>query len=156
MLMALEGLFVRRRVVVRASVMFKIPTLGQLAIICFIEAHVTTLRPPQHVCGQMLCVNLPKDTSMSFLSMCRVSAWVLLILVPTLWLGAQPPLASSPQLPIIADEPRTIDPIEVLPSPLAAVATHDFVDSSLCEVVAWLQTEQRMVVLPNKKALAES
>ena len=81
--------------------------------------------------------------------------WVLLILVAASPLRAQSPSESSPPLPIIADEPKTIDPGEVLPPQLAAAATHDFSDSSLREVVAWLQNEQQLVVLLDKKALAE-
>ncbi len=62
---------------------------------------------------------------------------------------------STPPLPVIADEPKTIDPVDVLPPQLATAATHDFSDSSLREVVAWLQTEHRLVVLLDKNALAE-
>jgi hypothetical protein len=84
----------------------------------------------------------------------RVLGWVLLMFVAAIPLFAQPPAESNPPLPIIADEPKTIDPGDVLAPQLAAAATHDFSDSSLREVVAWLQTEQRLVVLLDKKALA--
>jgi hypothetical protein len=99
--------------------------------------------------------NLGENTAMSYMSILRVSRWVLFILVAALPLRAQPPSESSPTLPIIADEPKTIDPGEVLPQRLAAVATRDFSDSSLREVIAWLQDEQQMVVLLDKNALAE-
>ena len=58
-------------------------------------------------------------------------------------------------LPKIADEPRAIDPSALLPPQLAKKATHDFSDSSLREVVAWLQEEQGMIVLVDKTALTE-
>ena len=92
---------------------------------------------------------------MSSISTFRVSSWVLLVFVVPTPLHAQSSSESSPPLPIITDEPKTIDPIEVLPPQLTAGATHDFSDSSLREVVAWLQKEPRLVVLLDKKALAE-
>ena len=79
----------------------------------------------------------------------------MLVLLVAFPLRAQSPAESNSPLPIIADEPKTIDPGEVLPPQLAAAATHDFADSSLREVIAWLQNEHRLVVLLDKKALAE-
>lgn len=71
---------------------------------------------------------------------------------------AQPPAAAAEdgaaKLPTIADEPRTIDPAASMPKELAVAATHDFSDSSLREVVAWLQDEQKLVVLLDNAALA--
>ena len=64
--------------------------------------------------------------------------------------------ASEAQPPAkISDEPRTIPPDEVLPAALTKNATHDFSDSSLRELVAWLQDEQKLVVLVDKKSLAD-
>ena len=85
----------------------------------------------------------------------RLFGGVVLVLVAAFPLHAQSPAESSSPLPIIADEPKTIDPGEVLPPQLAAAATHDFANSSLREVIAWLQNEHRLVVLLDKKALAE-
>ncbi|MEQ8787262.1 MAG: hypothetical protein RIC55_13235 [Pirellulaceae bacterium] len=58
------------------------------------------------------------------------------------------------QLPNIADEPKTIDPAASMPPELTVPATHDFSDSSLREVVAWLQDQQELVVLLDHGALA--
>lgn len=58
-------------------------------------------------------------------------------------------------LPKIADEPKAIDPAKLLPSKLAEKATHDFSDSSLREVVGWLQENQGLIVLLDKAALNE-
>ncbi len=59
------------------------------------------------------------------------------------------------QLPQIADEPRAIDPSKLLPPNLAKQATQDFSDSSLREVVGWLQDEQGIMVLVDKVSLNE-
>ncbi len=79
----------------------------------------------------------------------------MFVLVAALPLWAQPSVESHSQLPVIADEPKTIDPGAVLPPQLAAVATRDFSDSTLREVIAWLQDEQRLVVLLDRRGLAE-
>jgi hypothetical protein len=73
--------------------------------------------------------------------------------------AAQPPAAEAEdgaeaKLPTIADEPKTIDPAASMPRELAVAATHEFTDSSLREVVAWLQQEQKLVVLLDNAALA--
>ena len=87
------------------------------------------------------------------------------ILLPAATLPAQPKSDPSKQvadqgqpklvLPKIADEPKAIDPSKLLPPELVVKATQDFSDSSLREVVAWLQEEQGMVVLLDKKSLNE-
>jgi hypothetical protein len=59
------------------------------------------------------------------------------------------------QLPTIADEPKLVDPAQLMPEKLAAPATADFSDSSLGELVDWLRAEQGLVVLLEKSALAE-
>ncbi|MBN83152.1 MAG: hypothetical protein CMJ70_23715 [Planctomycetaceae bacterium] len=58
-------------------------------------------------------------------------------------------------LPKIADEPKAIDPSQLFAPQLVVKATQDFSDSSLREVVSWLQEEQEIVVLVDKKALNE-
>ena len=58
-------------------------------------------------------------------------------------------------LPKIADEPKAIDPGKLLPAKLAEKATQDFSDSSLREVVRWLQEKQDLIVLLDKAALNE-
>lgn len=65
------------------------------------------------------------------------------------------PSGAAPKLPEIVDEPKTIDAATLMPPKLAARATHDFADTSLREVVAWLQDEAGLVVLLNNAALAE-
>ncbi|MDG2384496.1 MAG: hypothetical protein P8N76_22700 [Pirellulaceae bacterium] len=59
------------------------------------------------------------------------------------------------QLPVIPDEPKAIDPGQLLPAILAVKATHDFSDSSLREVVSWLRDKQKFVVLVDNNALSE-
>ncbi len=82
---------------------------------------------------------------------------LLLVLFVTNILQAQddPPKPGQPKIPKIADEPRTVDPATLMPAKLAAVATVDFSDSSLREVVEWLRTEQEIVVLVDKNRLSE-
>lgn len=63
--------------------------------------------------------------------------------------------AEPDEVPVIADEPKTVDPANLMPAELARNATQDFSDSSLREVVDWLQTEQGLVVLVDERALAE-
>ncbi len=60
----------------------------------------------------------------------------------------------KPELPTIADEPKTIDPAAFMPAKLAAKVTVDFSDSSLREVLTWLQEEQGLVVLLENDALS--
>ena len=74
-------------------------------------------------------------------------------------LSAQDAVAAAPgelaALPTISDEPRMIAPDEVLPEALTKIASHDFSDSSLRELVTWLQDEHNMVVLVDKKSIAD-
>ena len=60
----------------------------------------------------------------------------------------------KPELPTIADEPKTIDPAAFMPAKLAAEVTVDFSDSSLREVLTWLREEQGLVVLLENDALS--
>ena len=66
-----------------------------------------------------------------------------------------PATAPESQLPEIPDEPKTVDPTTLLPAQLAVSVTHDFTDSSLREIVEWLQNEHGLVVLLDTKALAD-
>ncbi len=59
------------------------------------------------------------------------------------------------ELPKIEDEPKVVDPATLISPKLAVKATHDFSDSSLREVVSWLQDEHKMVVLVDRNALAK-
>lgn len=90
----------------------------------------------------------------------RLCGLLLLVLSPAATMhaaqDAQPsPTASDPQLPEIADEPKTIDPATLMPASLAVSTTVDFSDSSLREVLEWLQNEHNLVVLTEKSALSE-
>jgi len=58
-------------------------------------------------------------------------------------------------LPVIADEPKTIDPAMLMPEALTKPATGDLSDSSLIELIDWLREEQGIVVLLNKQALSD-
>ncbi len=71
--------------------------------------------------------------------------------------GQQPdtPRPELPQVPEIADEPKTIDPATLVPEALAKPVTVDFSDSSLREVADWLQSEQGVTTLFDNNALAE-
>jgi hypothetical protein len=68
---------------------------------------------------------------------------------------ATPPAAEAVKVPEIADEPKCIDPATIVPAKLAAKATCDFSDSSLREVVEWLQEKHGLVVLLDKSGLGE-
>ena len=59
------------------------------------------------------------------------------------------------RLPKIAEEPKTIDPVTLMPDQLSAAATVDLSDSSLSEVVDWLRNEQKLVVLLNNSTLSD-
>lgn len=91
---------------------------------------------------------------------CRCCPISVLICLLTANLFAQPPAAEpalakpDPPLPQIADEPKTIDPATLMPPALAVSATHDFSDSSLREVVQWLQDEHDLVVLLDGSSLS--
>jgi hypothetical protein len=58
-------------------------------------------------------------------------------------------------LPVIADEPLTIDAAQFVPEPLRKKATADFGNVSLREVAAWLRDEQQLAVLLETDAIAE-
>ncbi|MCU0962980.1 MAG: hypothetical protein MUF48_23040 [Pirellulaceae bacterium] len=58
--------------------------------------------------------------------------------------------------PVIADEPKTIDPATLVPPPLAANASVTFANASLRDVLDWLRTEQQLTVLLETGALKEA
>lgn len=60
------------------------------------------------------------------------------------------------KLPVIADEPKTIDPATLVPEKLAARATVDFRSGSLREVVEWLRLQHKIVVLVEESALGDA
>ena len=64
------------------------------------------------------------------------------------------PSEDQAELAIIVDEPRTVDPAAFVPTQLADVATADFSDSSLREVIHWLRDQQNLVVLLENQALS--
>lgn len=57
---------------------------------------------------------------------------------------------------VIADEPRTVDPATLVPPPLAVAVTVDFQETSLKDVIKWLQEEQKVGVLLDNKALSDA
>ncbi len=65
------------------------------------------------------------------------------------------PAKETPELPTIADEPKTIDPADFMPAKLAAPVTVDFTESSLSEVLAWMRDKQKLVVLLENDALSD-
>jgi len=65
------------------------------------------------------------------------------------------PNKEKPKLPTIADEPKTNDPSTFMPAQLAKVATADFGDSSLREVLVWLREKEKLVVLLDTEAMEE-
>ena len=68
--------------------------------------------------------------------------------------AAQATGAAPPQI-TIADEPRFIDPVGLMPEQLAAKVSVDFRAISLNDLVTWFREQQRLVVLLDKNAMAE-
>lgn len=84
----------------------------------------------------------------------RYCSLLVIACLPISNIPAQTPnTQSDSNIPEIADSPSTVDPAVLMPANLAVRATHDFSDSSLREVVAWL--EDNLVVLLDENALAE-
>lgn len=81
-------------------------------------------------------------------------AWISLVAISAAQ-AQEEAEAKPPKLPEIADEPKTVDPAELVPEPLRVQVTHDLSDSSLRELVEWLQAEQNLVVLMDASALAD-
>ena len=59
-----------------------------------------------------------------------------------------------PKPPTIPDEPKTVDPAKHVAAQLAQPATVKFDDSSLREIATWIQTEHKIPVLFDGRALA--
>lgn len=55
----------------------------------------------------------------------------------------------------ISDGPKTVDPATLVPAPVAAKATVEFVESSLREIAQWIQQQQGIPVLLDKAALSD-
>lgn len=85
-----------------------------------------------------------------FPRLCLVSA-----LMTSVVLADEPTSPAQTPLPTIADEPKTIDPASSLPPVLTKIVTRDFADASLKEIVEWLQKDQQIAVLLDKKAIAD-
>jgi len=64
--------------------------------------------------------------------------------------------SEPPKLPVIADEPKTVDPADFMPKTLAQKATVDLSDSSLIEVVNWLKEKQGIDALLDTRAMTDA
>ncbi len=56
----------------------------------------------------------------------------------------------------IPDEPRTVDPMTLMPARLGTAATVNFAGKTLKDVAAWLQDEQKINVQVDQKAFADA
>jgi hypothetical protein len=65
------------------------------------------------------------------------------------------PAAEEAGPPVIADEPKTVDPAGHVPPKLAKAVSVEFDESSLRDVAEWIQQEQKLPVLFDNKALSE-
>jgi len=52
-------------------------------------------------------------------------------------------------------EPTTVDPATLVPPPLARPVTIEFAENSIRDIATWIQTEQKIQVLLDQKALSE-
>lgn len=68
--------------------------------------------------------------------------------------AGQPATPAAAQVPI-ADEPKTVDPAGILPAKLVVPVTVNFTESSLNEVLEWIQREQKIPVLIDDKQLGD-
>lgn len=73
---------------------------------------------------------------------------------PTAAGGAKQPVPPG-KLIEIPNEPKTVDPATLVPEKLAVPVTVDFQEKSLREIANWIQTEQKIEVLIDQKALSE-
>ncbi len=87
--------------------------------------------------------------------MSRLCLVIALFAVSAAPLLAQEPAAEPPKPPVIADEPKTIDPATLMPGPLAAKGTVKFDGQSLLEMAQWFADEHGIKVLFDKRALDE-
>lgn len=56
----------------------------------------------------------------------------------------------------IADEPKYIDPITLVPEPLRAKLTHTFQETPLTEVATWIQSQMGLNVVLDERALEDA
>lgn len=64
--------------------------------------------------------------------------------------------AAAPSLKIeIADEPRAIDPVTLMPPALAKAVSHEFKKTPLRDLIKWLQNEQQLTVIVDTKVLSD-
>lgn len=92
--------------------------------------------------------------------MCLLSiGWTLMALPdvaqPVDTAQAQPPAPPPSSQIEIQDEPKTIDPVTLLPASLAHKVTAEFRETSLSDVVQWLRQQQQIGVLIDARALDE-
>jgi hypothetical protein len=85
----------------------------------------------------------------------RFSLAIALFVVAAGTLHAQEPAAEPPTPPVIADEPKTIDPATLMPEALAAKGTVKFEGQSLLEMAKWFADEHDLKVLFDKRSLDE-
>ena len=102
-------------------------------------------------------MNLPVHRSMFFIGGCVAA------LLPTCCLradddpfaAAEPPAAAPSKKIVIADEPRSVDPVSLVPKQLAAKARVQFKESSLSDVAAWIQKQTKLQVALDRRSLEE-
>jgi len=64
--------------------------------------------------------------------------------------------ATAPSLKIeIADEPKAIDPVTLMPPALTKTVTIEFKKRPLRDIIKWLQQEQQLAVIVDTKALSD-
>ncbi len=63
---------------------------------------------------------------------------------------------AAPSLKIeIADEPRAIDPVTLMPPALAKAVSREFKRTPFRDIIKWLQNEQQLTVIVDTKALSD-
>ncbi|MGL4513780.1 MAG: hypothetical protein ACRCT8_11875 [Lacipirellulaceae bacterium] len=78
---------------------------------------------------------------------------VLVCLAPLVFADDKP--SEAPPIPVIADEPKSVDAARFVPTELAPRATVRFDEAPLEDVVAWLTKERGLTVLVDAAALDE-
>jgi len=86
-----------------------------------------------------------------------LSALIVLSALGVSTADEEPVSADKPEivLPVIANEPKTVDPAAFIPKPLTKKVTCDLSDSSLNELAIWLREEQKIPTLLDKRALSD-
>ena len=65
-------------------------------------------------------------------------------------------VATAPSLKIeIADEPRAIEPVTLMPPALAKAVSREFKRTPLRDIIKWLQNEQQLTVIVDTQALSD-